>query len=95
MVDEQDRVLVPPDDPCFTLRRVRLTPEQEEQYYLGLANQALWPLCHIVFTRPTFRPEDWQAYREVNEIFARAVLEEAGDAPTFVFIQDFHYCLAC
>lgn len=93
MVDEQDRVPVPPDDPCFTLRRVRLTPEQEEQYYLGLANQALWPLCHIVFTRPTFRPEDWQAYREVNEIFARAVLEEAGDAPTFVFIQDFHFAL--
>jgi trehalose 6-phosphate synthase len=93
MVDEQGRVLVPPDDPCFTLRRVRLTPEQEERYYLGLANQALWPLCHIVFTRPTFRPEDWQAYREVNEIFARAVLEEAGDAPTFVFIQDFHFAL--
>jgi len=93
MVDERDRVLVPPDDPSFTLRRVRLTPEQEEKYYLGLANQALWPLCHIVFTRPTFRPEDWQAYREVNEIFARAVLEEAGDAPTFVFIQDFHFAL--
>src|SRR5579864_3432729 len=93
MADERDRVLVPPDDPCFTLRRVRLTAQQEKRYYLGLANQALWPLCHIVFTRPTFRPEDWQAYREVNEIFARAVLEEAGDAPTFVFIQDFHFAL--
>jgi len=93
MVDEQDRVPVPPDDPSFTLLRVRLTRKQEAQYYLGLANQGLWPLCHIVFTRPTFRPEDWQAYREVNEIFARAVLEEAGDAPTFVFIQDFHFAL--
>ena len=93
MVDERDRVLVPPDNPSFALRRVRLTREQEERYYLGLANQALWPLCHIVFTRPTFRPEDWQAYREVNEIFAHAVLEEAGDTPTFVFIQDFHFAL--
>ncbi|MBZ5595311.1 MAG: trehalose-6-phosphate synthase [Acidobacteriia bacterium] len=93
MVDEQDRVFVPPDDPCFTLRRVRLNPRQEERYYYGLANQALWPLCHIVFTRPVFRPEDWQAYREVNQIFADAVVEEAGDAPTFVFIQDFHFAL--
>jgi alpha,alpha-trehalose-phosphate synthase [UDP-forming] len=93
IVDERDRVVVPPDDPCFNLRRVRLTAQQEKRYYLGLANQALWPLCHIVFTRPTFRPEDWQAYREVNEIFARAVLEEAGDTPTFVFIQDFHFAL--
>lgn len=92
-VDEHDHVHVPPDDPQFTLRRVWLTPEQEEGYYYGLANQALWPLCHIVFTRPVFRPEDWQAYREVNQIFADAVIEEAGDAPTFVFIQDFHFAL--
>jgi alpha,alpha-trehalose-phosphate synthase [UDP-forming] len=93
MVDERDRVLVPPEDRCFTLRRVRLSRRQEEGYYYGLANQALWPLCHIVFTRPVFRPEDWQAYREVNQIFADAVIEEAGDAPTFVFIQDFHFGL--
>jgi len=93
MVDEHNRVLVPPDDPCFTLRRVRLDSRLEEKYYYGLANQALWPLCHIVFTRPVFRPEDWQAYREVNQIFADAVVEEAGDAPTFVFIQDFHFAL--
>ncbi|PYT33694.1 MAG: trehalose-6-phosphate synthase [Acidobacteria bacterium] len=92
-VDNNDRVLVPPHDPRFTLRRVWLNRRQEEGYYYGLANQALWPLCHIVFTRPTFRPEDWQTYREVNQIFARAVLEEAGDSPTFVFIQDFHFAL--
>lgn len=92
-IDGHDRVRVPPDDPHFTLRRVWLTRRQEERYYYGLANQALWPLCHIVFTRPVFRPEDWKAYREVNQIFAQAVLEEAGDAPSFVFIQDFHFAL--
>jgi trehalose 6-phosphate synthase len=92
-VDNNDRVLVPPHDPRFTLRRVWLNRRQEERYYYGLANQGLWPLCHIVFTRPTFRPEDWQTYREVNQLFARAVLEEAGDSPTFVFIQDFHFAL--
>ena len=92
-VDEHHRVFVPPDQPRFTLRRVRLNRRLEERYYYGLANQALWPLCHIVFTRPVFRPEDWQAYRAVNQIFADAVVEEAGDAPTFVFIQDFHFAL--
>jgi trehalose 6-phosphate synthase len=93
VVDRQDRVAVPPEDPCYTLRRIRLNSRQEERYYYGLSNQALWPLCHIVFTRPVFRPEDWQTYREVNQVFARAILEEAGDAPTFVFIQDFHFAL--
>lgn len=81
MVDARDRVLVPPDAPRFTLRRVWLTKQQETRYYYGLANQGLWPLCHIVFTRPVFNTEDWQAYREVNEVFARAILEEAGSRP--------------
>ena len=93
MVNRNNCVLVPPDNPTFKLRRVWLTKEQEMRYYYGLANQGLWPLCHVVFKRPVFDPEDWKAYREVNEIFARAVLEEAGDSPTFVFIQDFHFGL--
>ena len=77
-VDACNRVSVPLYEPRFTLRRVWLTEEQERLYYDGLANQGLWPLCHIVFTRPAFKPEEWRAYHEVNEIFARAVLEEAG-----------------
>ncbi len=93
VVDAHDRIAVPPDDPRFTLRRVWLDKQQEQRYYYGLANQGLWPLCHIAYTRPVFRPEDWRAYREVNEIFARAVLEEAGDSPAFVFVQDFHFAL--
>ena len=92
-VDADDRVRVPPENPRYTLRRVWLTKEQEEGYYHGLANSGLWPLCHIVFTRPIFDPGHWQTYREVNELFAEAVLEEAGDRPAFVFIQDYHFGL--
>ena len=55
-VDEHDRVAVPPDDPAYTLRRVWLTKEQENGYYYGLANEGLWPLCHVAFTRPVFDP---------------------------------------
>ena len=92
-VDAHDRVQVPPDEPQYTLRRVWLTKEQEEGYYYGLANEGLWPLCHITFTRPKFSSQDWEAYRQVNALFAAAVLEEAGDKPTFVFIQDYHFAL--
>ena len=93
VADWNDRVQVPPLDPRYTLRRVWLTPEQEQGYYYGLANSGIWPLCHIAFTRPIFQPGDWQAYREVNQLFAEAVLQEAGDKPTFVFIQDYHFGL--
>lgn len=92
-VDAEDRVRVPPENPRYTLRRVWLTKEQDEGYYHGLANSGLWPLCHAVFTRPIFNSDHWRVYREVNELFAEAVLEEAGDKPAFVFIQDYHFGL--
>ena len=92
-VDRFDRVAVPPENPSYTLRRVWLDPELEERYYYGLANEGLWPLCHIAFHRPTFRRADWEAYREANRIFANAVLEEADGEPAFVFIQDYHFAL--
>ncbi|MBI5592026.1 MAG: trehalose-6-phosphate synthase [Deltaproteobacteria bacterium] len=93
VVDEFDRIRVPPDDPTYTLRRVWLTREQERGFYYGLANEGLWPLCHVTFSQPEFRSEDWKMYREVNQLYADAVLQEAGNDPTFVFIQDYHFCL--
>jgi trehalose-6-phosphate synthase len=91
-VDEFDRVAVPPDHPKYSLRRVWLTPEQEEGFYLGFANEGIWPLCHIAHTRPTFRSEDWQHYREVNHLFAEAFLEEAkGEKSPIVLVQDYHF----
>lgn len=92
-VDSRDHVRVPPEAPRYTLRRVWLTKQQEDGYYYGLSNEGLWPLCHIVFTRPVFDPQHWDTYREVNRIFAEAVLEEAADQPAFVFIQDYHFAL--
>jgi trehalose 6-phosphate synthase len=93
-VDSSDRLRVPPQDPRYTLRRVWLSNHEEEAYYDGFANEGLWPLCHIAHTRPTFRASDWQCYREVNEKFAAAVLEEMeGSAEPVVFVQDFHLAL--
>lgn len=92
-VDEFGRVRVPPDDPNYTLRRVWLTKEQEEGYYYGFANSTLWPLCHQVYCRPSFDAAHWETYREVNELFAEAVLEEAQGGPAMVFVQDYHFAL--
>jgi trehalose 6-phosphate synthase len=84
---------VPPEDPTYTLRRVWLSKEEEQGYYYGFANETLWPLCHIAHTRPRFDPGDWQQYVHVNRLFADAVLEEVGDLPAVVFVQDFHFAL--
>ncbi len=92
-VNERNEVCVPPADPKYTLRRVWLTEQQEKDYYFGCSNQSIWPLCHVVFTRPIFEERYWQAYREVNQLFADAVLDEAGDQPALIFIQDYHFAL--
>lgn len=93
MVDANDRVAVPPADPSYTLRRVWLSTEEQEGYYYGLANESLWPLCHIAFVRPSFREEDWQQYKAVNEKFADAIVAEARCADPIVLIQDYHFAL--
>jgi trehalose-6-phosphate synthase len=93
-VDANDKLRVPPDHPQYTLRRIWLTKEEEDGYYLGFANEGLWPLCHIAHTRPVFRAADWVQYQRVNEKFAQAVLKEiAGADRPFVLIQDFHFAL--
>ena len=94
MVDEFDRLRVPPDDPRYTLRRVWLSNEEEAGYYDGFANEGLWPLCHIAHTRPIFRAADWHCYQRVNERFASALLEEMeGCLEPVVFVQDYHFAL--
>jgi trehalose-6-phosphate synthase len=93
-VDANNKVEVPPEDPKYTLRRLWLTKEEEDHFYYGFSNEGLWPLCHIAHTRPTFRNEDWNYYKKVNEDFANAVLEETRDEDEpFILIQDFHFAL--
>jgi trehalose 6-phosphate synthase len=93
LVDENSRLAVPPEDPSYTLRRVWLTKEEEQGYYYGIANGALWPLCHVAYTRPRFDPQHWMCYRKVNQKFADAVLEEVGPNSAIVFVQDYHFAL--
>jgi trehalose 6-phosphate synthase/phosphatase len=92
-VDRFDHISVPPDQPSYTLRRVWLSEEEEQGYYYGFSNAGLWPLCHLAYVRPAFRPNDWRTYEEVNAKFADVVAVEANTANPVVLIQDFHFAL--
>ena len=93
LVDARDKLRVPPDAPAYHLRRLWIDRETYAAYYGGFANEGLWPLCHLVDVRPQFRPEDWLAYRAVNDRFAAAIDEELPTSDTPVFIQDYHLAL--
>ena len=93
-VDEFDKVAVPPYENKYMLRRVWLTKEQEDHFYYGFSNEGLWPLCHLAHTRPVFRKTDWEFYKQVNELYAAAVLQEIKDKDEpFVLVQDYHFAL--
>ena len=93
--DAEGRLRVPPDDPAYTLRRVWLDDADVDGYYLGFANSALWPLCHMLIQHFEFRTEHWHRYQDVNERFAEAIVEEARRASgrPLVWIQDYHFAL--
>ena len=93
VVDDADKVLVPPEHPTYSLRRLWLEEPTFSAYYGGFANEGLWPLCHVVDVRPRFRSEEWAAYKDVNERFAAAIDEELEAADTPVFLQDYHLAL--
>jgi len=92
-VDRHDHVMVPPERPSYRIRRVWLSPEEEQGYYYGFANEGLWPLCHIAHTRPVFRADDWAHYQSVNRRFADAVVDESRTEDPIVLVQDYHFAL--
>ncbi len=93
VVDKDNKLEVPPGAFEYSLRRVWLSRDEEEGYYSGFANEALWPLCHIAYTQPVFNEDNWNTYKAVNKVFAKSVLEEVGDRSAIVFIQDYHLAL--
>jgi alpha,alpha-trehalose-phosphate synthase [UDP-forming] len=92
-VDRHDRVALPPGEDDYLLRRIWLSAEEEQGYYYGFANEGLWPLCHVAHVRPVFREQDWEHYRQVNQLFADAVVAEARSDDPVVLVQDYHFAL--
>jgi alpha,alpha-trehalose-phosphate synthase [UDP-forming]/trehalose-phosphatase len=92
VVDAQDCVRVPPEEPRYTLRRVRLTRDEVERFYHGYANQSLWPLFHLATDKARFVRRNWTAYQTVNRRFADATLAMTGEGAA-VWIQDYHLAL--
>jgi len=84
---------VPTGDPRYRLRRVFLEAREQQGYYNGFANGALWPLCHRTAVEPVFTADDFRDYDRVNRRFADVVAEEALERSPIVLVQDYHFAL--
>lgn len=92
VVDKNDHVRVPPENPRYTLRRIWLSEEEEKGYYYGFANEGLWPLCHIAHINPISGPAAGNIMRPQTR-FADAVVKEATKDDPVVLVQDYHFAL--
>lgn len=73
----------------FDLEPVILCNEEIERFYAGFANSIIWPLFHGFPDRCDFDPEFYRAYLEVNQKFARTIMDCAG-REDFLWIHDYH-----
>jgi trehalose 6-phosphate synthase/phosphatase len=71
---------------------VQIPDALNEKFYYGFCNETIWPLFHYFPTYTEYDPDAWEAYREVNRIFADSVAEvlQPGDR---VWIHDYHLML--
>jgi alpha,alpha-trehalose-phosphate synthase [UDP-forming] len=93
VTDDAGRVLVPPERPAYVLRRIALSEKEIEEYYVDIANRALWPVCHLQLNHFAFNADAWKTYVAVNRRFARAADEEIAGRRSSVWIHDYHLAL--
>jgi trehalose 6-phosphate synthase len=90
------RGLLDTDD--MTVRLLDIDPDVYRMAYDVVGNQTLWYLYHGLFDlarRPRFDAHfraAWEAYREVNDLFANAIAEVTPDGGV-ALVQDFHLAL--
>ena len=82
----------------FRIRSLALDLHAYRMFYEVVSNATLWFLHHSLYElarRPRLDArwhEAWNAYREVNRLFAQAIIEEAPTDAT-VLVQDYHFAL--
>jgi len=90
--DSENKVLVP-EKPKYTLKRIKLSKGEVENYYQGFSNRVLWPLFHLFVEKMCLKDKYWDSYYNVNKKFANSVIEEIDTKNDLIWIHDYHLSL--
>ena len=71
---------------------VYIDEDLADRHYNGFSNSILWPVFHYHSREFTFDETAWNAYKETNRLFARAIAADARDGD-LVWIHDYHLML--
>src|SRR5215208_1592074 len=68
---------------------VALSETERDEFYYGYSNGVIWPLFHDLQNFCNFEPAYWQAYKQVNERYAEAIIRNARP-DDFIWVHDYH-----
>ena len=88
---ERDKLLSEASD-GYRYVAVDLEPGHARAFYEGYPNQTVWPLFHYFPTRMNFSAEQWEAYKEGNRAFGRAVAQII-EGNELIWVHDYHMML--
>lgn len=72
-----------------TIATIPLTKQDYEEYYVGFANQVLWPVCHYRLDLVKFETAYFDGYRRVNARLADA-LAPLLQPDDIIWVHDYH-----
>ena len=76
----------------FGYEPVFMSADEVEAFYEGFSNSSIWPLLHYMPTNFRYESNWWEAYQQVNQRFADAVLAIAKDGDR-VWVHDYQLML--
>ncbi|MFW6035059.1 MAG: alpha,alpha-trehalose-phosphate synthase (UDP-forming) [Halothermotrichaceae bacterium] len=91
VVDKDNKVKVP-DENGYSLKRIDLSMSEKNGFYYGFSNEVLWPICHSFNNIANFKPVYWNIYRDVNQKYAEAAVEEIKE-DDMIWVHDYHLTL--
>ena len=92
IVDRDNKDKIKGDLGSYTLKRIFVGNQEEQDYYNGFSNQTLWPLCHVAFQPPIFEKNWYASYIKVNQRFAKAIGDESK-RNSFIWVHDYQLSL--
>ncbi len=76
-------------DAGYNVVPVALSETERDEFYYGYSNEVIWPLFHDLQNFCNFEPAYWQAYKQVNERYADAIIRNARPED-FIWVHDYH-----
>ena len=76
-------------DAGYNVVPVALSETERDEFYYGYSNEVIWPLFHDLQNFCNFEPAYWQAYKQVNERYADAIIRNA-QPDDFIWVHDYH-----